>query len=218
VDRTAERVRAERFLEHHLVHPLLGAFFDHREFLEHHEPLAFELDRIEARVAQDVGEHLEREIRFLVRQREVETGVFARGHRVEVAAHEVDVAGDVERASLARSLEHHVLEEVCHTRLARSLVARAALYPHADREALEGLGPFGDHDRAVLEHAAAVELGTGCHCLIIAESREKDAVYPFSGLGTPPRGWVQGPGAGVPKTDSPRYFFSVKNTVYDPPN
>src|SRR5690606_13044614 len=103
-------------------------------------------------------------------KRDVEARIFPRGHGVEIAAHEIHVAGDIEGGTLARALEHHVLQEMRHAGLRRRFVARATFHPYADGQAFERGGLFRDHHGAILENRAPEEflLGHRLYSKVIA--------------------------------------------------
>jgi hypothetical protein len=98
----------------------------HVHLLDDHALLALDLLLLEARVADHVDEHVERDGRVLGRAADVVARVLLAGERVELAANRVDLARDVLRgASTLRSLEEHVLGEVRDPVRLLRLVARA---------------------------------------------------------------------------------------------
>ena len=124
----------------------------HVHLLDDHALLALDLLGVEARVAQHVDEHVERDVAMLGRALDVVGGVLLAGERVELAADRVDLACDVARARPAlRALEEHVLGEVRDAVRLRRLVARACgEHDHAgDRLRLRHRR--GQHAQAVVE-------------------------------------------------------------------
>src|SRR5690606_39142069 len=74
-------------------------------------------------------------------------GLFGR-ERVDLAAQRFDPLGDLVRGVPARSLEHHVLDEMGDTRLLSRLMAGAALHPDAESERGNVIGRFGENREA----------------------------------------------------------------------
>ena len=77
--------------------------------------------------------------------------MLAPGIGVEVAAHGLDLFGDVARAASLRALEGHVLEQVGDAVHLLALVPRAGIDPQADGGALQVGHGVGDDPEAVLE-------------------------------------------------------------------
>src|SRR5262249_45219985 len=83
------------------------------------------------------------------------------GCGVEVAAHGLDLLGDLTRGPAFRTLERHVLEQVRDAVLVLALVAATAAGPHAERGGLQVRHIIGDHGQTGLQtrdfdtHAAA---------------------------------------------------------------
>ena len=125
----------------------------HVHLLDDHALLALDLLGVEARVAQHVDDHVERDVAMLGRALDVVGGVLLAGERVELAADRVDLARDVARARPPlRPLEEHVLGEVRDAVRVRRLVARAGgEHDHAgDRLRLRHRRR--QHAQAVVEH------------------------------------------------------------------
>ncbi len=98
----------------------------HVHLLDDDALLAVDLLRIEARVAQHVDEHVERDIARSRGALDVVAGVLLARERVELAADPVDLGRDVARGrALLRALEEHVLGEMGDATDLGGLVARA---------------------------------------------------------------------------------------------
>ena len=92
---------------------------------------------VEARVAQHVDEHVERDVPVLGGALDVVPGDSFAGERVELSADGVDLAGDVAgRRPALRPLEEHVLGEVRDPVRVRGLVARSGRQHHHARHRL----------------------------------------------------------------------------------
>ena len=116
----------------------------HVHLLDDHALLAVDLLRLELRVAEHVGEHVERLIAVVGGAADVVARVLLAREGVELAAEAVDLHADVARGRTALgALEEHVLGEMRDPVRLGSLVARA--------------GGEHDHagDRLHLRHARA---------------------------------------------------------------
>jgi hypothetical protein len=105
----------------------------HPHLLDDDALLAVDLLRLEARVADHVDEHVERDVPVLRRAADVVARVLLAGERVELAADAVDLAGDRAcRRPPLRALEEHVLGEVRDPVRLGALVAGAGrVHEHA---------------------------------------------------------------------------------------
>ncbi len=96
----------------------------HVHLLDDHALLALDLLRVELRVPQHVGEHVERDAAVLRRALDVVARVLLAREGVELAADAVDLDADVARGRTPlRPLEEHVLAEVRDPVRLRGLVA-----------------------------------------------------------------------------------------------
>ena len=119
--------RLEDGVAEHVLRVVLGA----ADLLQHHLDLARDLDRIEDRVLDGVGEHVEAEQGGVGGQRGVVAGGVERGEGVDASARALDGAGDLADAARPRALEEHVLVEVRESGLVRALVGRAHAAPRS---------------------------------------------------------------------------------------
>ncbi len=103
---------------------------------------------IEARMRQDVGEHVEPERDVGLEHAGVIGGHLDAGAGIEVAADRLDLLGDLARGAARRALERHVLEEMRDAVLVRRFVAAAAPDPDAERSGLQMRHRIGDHDQS----------------------------------------------------------------------
>jgi hypothetical protein len=97
---------------------------------------------------KDIGEHVEGERHVASEHARVIGGHFDAGRRIQVAAHRLDLFGDLPGRALLGPLERHVLEKMRNPVLVRALVAAAATDPNAERRGLEMRHVVGDHDEA----------------------------------------------------------------------
>ncbi len=115
------------------------------DLLQDHAALAFQLLRLEGRVGQDVADDVGAQRGVLLQQLDVIGGLLARGVGVDVAAHRLDLLGDLRRGAALGALEGHVFEEVRDAVLLRGLVARAGGDIGAEGDGLDPVHAFG-HD------------------------------------------------------------------------
>ena len=149
-DVPAERVVAVHEVVEHAGDVVARRVEVHVHLLDDHALLAVDLLGVEARVAQHVDEHVERDVAALARAAHVVARDLLAGERVELAADRVDLRRDVaRRRAPLRPLEEHVLGEVRDAvRLAR-LVARAGGEHDEARDRLSLLHRRGQDAQAV---------------------------------------------------------------------
>ena len=82
-------------LREELVDEIVGRVLDHLDLFEDDLLLALDVLGAERRVADDVGEDVDRERQVLVEHLDVVARVFLRGERVELAADRIDRLRDV---------------------------------------------------------------------------------------------------------------------------
>ena len=99
-------------------------------------------------VGENVADYVERQADVAAHDAGEIAGPLDAGLGVEVAADVLDRLGDVARASLARALERHVLQEMRQPVLARALVTRADRHEDADRRGLHMRRPVSDDGEA----------------------------------------------------------------------
>ena len=109
--------------------------------------LAREFFRLEGRIGEDVGEHIERERHVGAQHARVIGRGLDAGRRIEVAADRLDLLGDLARGAVRGALERHVLEEMRDAVLVRVLVAAAGADPDAERGAFQMRHRVGDDRR-----------------------------------------------------------------------
>ena len=117
--------------------------------------------RVESRLGQNVGQHVERERHVGLEHARVVSGALGAGRGIEIAAHRLDLLGDLARRAPPRALERHMFEEMRNAVLVVMLVAAAGSDPNAERRRLEMRHRVGHHIDAGLQgryfntHAAA---------------------------------------------------------------
>ena len=131
----------------------------HVHLLDDDALLAVDLVGVEARIADHVDEHVERDIAGACRALDVVAGELLAGEGVELAADPVDLRRDVPRgrASL-RALEEHVLGEMSDPRDVRGLVPRPRREHHEAGDRL-GLWHRRGQDTDAVAESAALEDG-----------------------------------------------------------
>ena len=109
----------------------------------------------ERRVADDVGEDVDRQRQVLVEDLDVVAGVFLGGERVELAADRVDLpARCLPRDRLAGALEQHVLDEMRDAAALSRFVPRPARQPDADADRADLRHPLGENAEPVVENVS----------------------------------------------------------------
>lgn len=106
----AERVVAEHRLRHVVVDELRWRVFVHGHLFEH--DLALGVDLGETRPHDHLGHQFEGLLEMLVEESAVDDRVLLRCGGVELAAHLIEFARDIERRPPLRALENQVLDEV----------------------------------------------------------------------------------------------------------
>ena len=104
-----------QIFEHQVVGRVLGG----ADLLHDDVLLALKLLRIEGRIGEDVGEHVERERHVGAQHARVIGGGLDAGRGVEIAADRLDLLGDLARGAALGALERHVLEEMRNAVLVR---------------------------------------------------------------------------------------------------
>ena len=105
---------------------VVGRVFDGADLLHDDVLLARELLRLEGRIGEDVGQHVERKRHVGAQDARVIGRALDAGRRIEIAADRLDLLGDLARGAARRALECHVLEEMRDAVLVGALVAAAA--------------------------------------------------------------------------------------------
>ena len=147
-DRAADRLVRERHLLQVLEDQVVGRVLGRADLLHDDVLLARELFRLEGRIGEDVGQHVERERHVGAQHARIVGGAFDAGRGVEVAADRLDLLGDLPRGAPRRALERHVLEQMRDAVLVGVLVAAAGADPHAERGALQMRHGVGDDHQA----------------------------------------------------------------------
>ena len=101
-DLTADRMIREHRRREHVVHEIVGRVVAHADLFEDHLTLGLDVVGTQRRRPHDVGEDVEREREALIGNAHVERGELLGGERVHVAAHRLDLLGDLDRGAAAR--------------------------------------------------------------------------------------------------------------------
>jgi hypothetical protein len=134
-DGTPEGVVAEDRFEEAFTGHVGRVVVGHGEFFEDDAAFGLELDGVERRRGDHVGEDVDRVVEVDVAHPGVVAGVLLRGRGVVLAADRLEGDRDVERGARRRPLEEEVLEEVRGAALSGLLVAGAHGDPEADGRA-----------------------------------------------------------------------------------
>ena len=147
-DRAPHRLARERARLQIVEHEIVGRVLGRTDLLHDDVLLALELVRIELRIRQDVGQHVERERHVAFQHAGVVGGGLEARRGVDVAANRLDLLGDLARAAALGALERHVFQEMRDAVLVRPLVAAAGADPDAERRGLQMRHAVGDDRQA----------------------------------------------------------------------
>ena len=146
-DRTADRLAGKGSLLQPVQDQIVRRVLGGADLLHDDVLLAPQFFRIERRIGQDVGQHVERERHVGSQHARVVGGGLDRGRGVEVAADRLDLLGDLARGAPRRALERHVLEQMRDAVLVRPLVAAAGADPDAERGGFQMRHRVGHDDK-----------------------------------------------------------------------
>jgi len=111
-DGTADRLRRKRRFLEPVEHQIVRRIFGRTDLLHDDVLLALELFRIECRVRENVGQHVDRERHIRLEHACEVAGRFDARCRVEIAADGLDCFGNLARGPAFCALERHVFEKV----------------------------------------------------------------------------------------------------------
>ena len=138
-----------------LVDQIVGRVLDHLDLFEDHLLLALDVFFGEERIADQIGEDVDRERQMLVENLEVIAGVFLRRERIDLAADRIDLLRDFFGAPSRSALEEHVLDEVRDAGMFGGFVTRSARQPDADGDRPNVWHPLGGEADTVGKHGSA---------------------------------------------------------------
>ena len=98
-DRAPDRLVRERDALQIFEDQVVGRIFDGADLLHDHVLLARELLRLEGRIGEDVGKHVEGQRNVGAQHARVIGRAFDAGRRIEIAAHRFDLLGDLARGA-----------------------------------------------------------------------------------------------------------------------
>ena len=145
---TPERLRRERRLLEIVEDDVIRRVVGLADLLQDHAALALQLLRLEGGVRQDVADDVGTQRGVLLQQLDVVRRLLTRGVGVDVAAHRLDLLGDLRRGAAFGALERHMLQEVRDAVLVRGLVAGAGGDVGAEGDGLHPVHAFGDDGQA----------------------------------------------------------------------
>ena len=150
---------------------------DGADLLDDDVLLANELVAVEGRLGEDVGEHVERERHIGLENARVISRRLGARRRIEIAAHSLDLLGDLARRAPARAFEGHVFEEMRDAVLIPPFVAAAGIDPHAERGRLEMRHRVGHHIDAGFQgrHRNAHAAAPSCAARLVARTKRSTA-------------------------------------------
>ena len=186
VSSRADHVPAERLVAVEMTLPDVADVAPRRvgvhvHLLDDHALLAVDLVGVEARVAEHVDEHVERDVARLGRALHVVAGELLAREGVELPTDRVDLGRDVpRRRPPLRALEEHVLGEVGDPALLAPLVARAGCEHHEARDGLGVVHRRGQHAGAVGQRRTL----EGRHGAMLPGARQTSSASPASSRST----------------------------------
>ena len=128
-NRAADRLAREGGRLQVLEHEVVGGILDGADLLDDDVLFAVDLVGVEARMRQDVGEHVEPERDVGLEHARVIGRHLDPGAGIEVAADRLDFLGDLAGGAPRRALERHVLEKMRNAVLVGAFAAAAAGRP-----------------------------------------------------------------------------------------
>jgi hypothetical protein len=128
---------------------VLGRIKRGRDLLQDQVALAGKLGFVEARRHDDVTQDVEGERHVVAHHARIIGGRVDAGRRVQLAAHRLDLLGDILRGPARRSLEGHVLQEMRDAVLAFRFAPAACAHPKPERHGLDFGHGVADHGQAI---------------------------------------------------------------------
>ena len=147
-NRAADRLLGKREFLQALEHQIVRSVFRGADLLHDHVLLAPQFLRIESRLGQNVGQHVERQRHVGLEHAGVIGGALDAGGGIEIAADRLDLLGDLARGALLGALERHVFKQMRNAVFVGLLVAAAGADPDPERGALQMRHAVGHHRQA----------------------------------------------------------------------
>ena len=151
-NRPPQRVVFPEALREELVDEVVGRVLDHLDLFDDDFLLALDVLGAERRVADDIGEDVDRERQMLVEDFDVVARVLLGGERVELPADGVNRLGNILGRAAGGALEQHVLDEMRDAPALSRLVAGAPGEPYADADRADLRHLLGEKAKPVIEN------------------------------------------------------------------
>src|SRR5579883_3228653 len=139
-------------LEEDIVHEIVGLVLMALDLFQDDVLFPAQLLRVDHRVAEHVGEDVDRIRNILRKHFGVVAGVLLVGEGIQIAADPVDLVGDLLGAAPLGPLEEHVLDHMRDSPKLVFLIARPDPDPNTDRCGLDIIDVFGDNPNTIIEH------------------------------------------------------------------
>src|SRR5206468_8097981 len=153
-DRTAERMILPEALREELVDEVVERVLDHLDLFDDDFLLALDVLGAERRVADDIGEDVDRERQMLVEDLDVVARVLLGGEGVELPADGVDRLCNILGRAARGALEQHVLDEMRDAPALGRFVAGAPGEPYADADRSDLRHLLGEKAKSVIENVS----------------------------------------------------------------
>src|SRR5579864_6122449 len=150
-DRLPQRVILPEILGKDLVDQVIGVVLVHLDLFYDHAAFTRDVIGIEDRVEDQIAENIERGWNVLVENLDVEADTFFGGEGVHITADRVNLARNLFRGAMLRSLEHHVFDEMRDAIPLGVFIARPRLEPNANGGGADVLHLLGDHRQPIRE-------------------------------------------------------------------
>ena len=132
-----------------LVQQILGIILFRFDLFHDDFALSDDVFRLKQWMEHQIAEDVEGLRHMFVQYHGVEADSFLGGESVEVSSDRIHGTGDLFRRAVARSLEHHVLDEVRDATALRVLLAGAGSQPDSHRNGAHVRHGFGKQGQAV---------------------------------------------------------------------
>ena len=154
-DGTAERITLPELLGENLVDQVVRIVLVHLDLFEDDALLACDVFAGKGGMKDEVGEDVERGLSLLFKHLDVEADIFLAGEGIQVAAHAVDLAGDLLGGAGGGALEDHVLDKVGDAVALGRLIPRSTGNPDTHGKAVHVRHPLGKDEHAVGQNGTA---------------------------------------------------------------
>src|SRR4029077_12702788 len=108
----AQRMVLPEVLGEDFINKVIRIVLIHFDFFQNHPSLAANLLAIKNRIERQVAEHIHGDGKMFVQHFDAKADTLLGGEGIHVAANRVNLASDLLGGTMARALEHHMLDEM----------------------------------------------------------------------------------------------------------